>query len=340
MTPDAFSRALTGHRGFAAVELARLADLLGADLHTLITGEPDPSRLRIAARHRYDPVTRQRDVPGAEADRQVLADVELAYRQAKPAGLSPSELPRSLAAVRQGLGERFVRHFAERLDDIGVDIVRLPDLSTAYSFVVAERAVIVLRATGNWFWENWAMAHELGHLIYRHGDLSSEPEDTRDQQERKANAFAAELLLPAEAMRRLRWTELTPVELAERVWDLGVSTEALANRLASLQLPIDPVVAEWSGQPTQRLLRRHLRVPEGRDPITERMDAASARRFPLGLQEAHVRLIEIGAVRKDTLAWMLEVGPDDLGVDEPDAPAPLPEDELVEALGLGAEAGV
>ena len=64
MTEDAFSRALRGQRGFSALELARLADVLDHDIHFLITGEPDPNRLVVSGRHNFDRETRSRSVNG------------------------------------------------------------------------------------------------------------------------------------------------------------------------------------------------------------------------------------------------------------------------------------
>lgn len=333
MTADAFSRALNGQRGFAAIELARLADVLGADVHYLITGEPDPQRLLVAARHDYDPDSGRRDVPGAEADTQALADVALAYWQAEPAGLSVSTVPSSAAEARHSLGAGFVRPFLDRLEACGIDVVRLPGLSTSYCFTVAGRAVIVVPATGNWFWENWGLAHELGHLLLRHADPGLPPE-VRDRHEAAANAFAAELLLPADDVRALNWAGITAADLAARVWDLGVSTGALATRLRHLGVPVSSVVNEWAGQPTQRLLRRHWQPTEPGDPITRRMDAAATRRFPLALQDAHLSLIANGVLPKAMLAWMLGVDADSLEVDEPAPPRPLPTAELAAALGI------
>ncbi len=333
MTPDAFSRALNGQRGFAAIELALLAELLDADVHFLITGEPNPHQLLVAARHDYDPDSGRRDVPGADGDRQELADVALAYQQAEPAGLAASTVPESVAAARDRLGAEFVRPFTERLEACGIDVVRLPKLSTSYCFTVAGRAVIVVPATGNWFRENWGLAHELGHLALGHVDPGLPPVE-RTRHEAAANAFAAELLLPAETMRSQDWTEVTIEELAQQVWRLGVSTDALAKRLESLQVPVSSVITEWAGQPTQRLLRRHWRSTEAGDPITERMDAAATRRFPFALQDAHLTLIAKGALPKTTLAWMLGVDADSLQVDEPVPPPPMPTAELAAALGI------
>src|SRR5690625_5969486 len=66
MTPDALSRALSGQRGFAAVELAAIAAELDADVHELITGTADPHRLVLSARHSFDHETGARSVRSEE----------------------------------------------------------------------------------------------------------------------------------------------------------------------------------------------------------------------------------------------------------------------------------
>lgn len=333
MTPDALSRSLNGQRGFAAIELARLADLLHVEVHYLITGEPDPRGIRVAARHDFDPESGRRDVPGAADDEQTIKDVALAYQQVEPAGLSASEVAGSADGALARLGADFVRPFLSRLEACGIDVVRLSGISTSYCFTISRRAVIIVPATGNWFWENWGLAHELGHLALGHVDPGL-PVTNRHRHEAAANTFAAELLLPAAVLRSLDWLDVSPGQLAGRVWEFGVSTQALAKRLASLQITTSPVVREWATQPTQRLLRRHWTPDEPGDPITERMDAASTRHFPLALQEAHLTLIADGELPKTTLAWMLDVEADNLEVDEPAAmPAPS-STALAAALGL------
>ena len=167
MTPDALSRALSGHRGFSAIEIAEIASELDVDVHELITGEPDPRRMVLAARHTFDHETGERRVDGAEDDQAALADVRLAYAQAGDAP-DATALPTDVGAVRSLLHPDFVRSFIDNLAAIEVDVVRFDAVSTAYSFVVEARPVIVLPETGNWFWENWALAHELGHLALGH----------------------------------------------------------------------------------------------------------------------------------------------------------------------------
>jgi hypothetical protein len=336
MTPDSFSRALRGQRSFSSIELAQVADLLGADIHWLITGESDPHRLVVAARHEYDFQSGRRDVPGQADDEGTIKDVGLAYQQAdQGAPLAASILPATVDGVREALGKDFVRSFADRLEScLNIDVVRVAGLSTSYSLSIAGRRVIVLAATGNWFRENWGLAHELGHLVAGHLNDDRSPM-VRDADEASSNAFAAELLLPADQMREMDWVDLDAAELARRVWDAGVSTEALARRLLSLAIRCPDLIVTWAEQPTQRLLRRHWESPEADgDPITKRMDDAATRRFPLSLQDAHLAMIASGALGKGTLAWMLGIEADNLEVDVPAASDDIDPDVLASALGL------
>jgi len=320
MTPDAFSRALSDKRQFSSIELAGLADRLAADLHWLITGKPDPNRVTVAARHDFDHETGHRDVPGGEADAQTLKDIALAYRQAYPESQPGTDLPRTPEGVREALGLDFVRPLADLLQRVlDVDVLRVADLSTAYSFTTAGRSVIAVPATGNWFFENWSMAHELGHLALEHHDEGLAA-DVSARHEAPANALAADLLLPSDVLGKVDWDGIDDRGLADLVWAWGVSTDALAPRLDAVNGYVPARLAHWASHPTQRLLRRHLSLESGIDEITQRMDAASQRRFPIDLQEAHLAGIASGTLGKGTLAWMLGIDPDALEVDAPDAP--------------------
>lgn len=333
MTPDAFSRALRGQRNFSSLELARLAERLDTDLYRLITGEPDPHRLFVAARHDFDHDTSARTVPGRASDEQTLGDIALAYRQAYPTPSALRALPVGVEAVRAALGPDFVRPFADRLEDaLGIDVVRVQELSTAYSFTVGGRRVIAVPATGSWFRENWAMAHELGHLVLGHHDEDAGL-GVPSTHEAAANAFAADLLLPAAIVTDIASKATSDADLADRIWGWGVSVDALASRLDHLTGTVPRLVGKWVGHPTQRLLRRHWRSDSGIDHITARMDAASQRRFPIALQETHLTRIASGDIGKGTLAWMLGIVPDMLDVDVPDQ-SEIEASELADALGL------
>lgn len=330
MTPDALSRSLRGERGFSSLEIARIADELCVDLHWLITGEPDPRQIIVAARHSFDHNTKRHLVPNWPSDSEILNDIELVYRQAEQKLTDSTQvLPRDPAELRRRLGNGFVRSLATRLEsEFGIDVVRLPGLSTAYSFTVIGRRVIALPAEGNWFRENWSMGHEYCHLAEGHHEagFADEPQ---------ANAFAAEALLPEALMRGLDWESMDAATLAQHVWEWGISTDALSRRLNALGIRRSTAIDGLLAQTTQGLLRRHWRQPqeEPGDAITLRMDAAASRRFPIALQQAHLELISAGQLDKASLAWMLGVDPDALEVEVPQV-ADVPAGELLEALGM------
>ncbi|WCC79590.1 helix-turn-helix domain-containing protein [Cutibacterium equinum] len=80
LSPSKFSKSLSGHRQFSALEVADLAETLGVSMNWLVTGEEDAPA--IAARHRYDAASREWSSDAMDADRQVLEDIALIYRQA------------------------------------------------------------------------------------------------------------------------------------------------------------------------------------------------------------------------------------------------------------------
>lgn len=332
MTPDSFSRALKGERGFSAIELANLAEVLHQDIHYLITGKQDPNRLVLAARHDYHQDTHERSLSGFEDDRQILSDVALAFKQAGQGVDQPSQVPADLNQVRNALGEGFVLTLLAQLEGkCGIDVVRVSGLSTSYSFHVGGRAVIVIPGQGNWFRENWDMAHELGHLVLRHKGVVQH-EGEVEGPEREANAFAAELLMPQSEMVSVDWTRASASDVASKVWNWGVSTHALRTRLVSLGLPTNKPLLDLLATSTQGLLRRHWRSDSLADEITLRMQAASLRHFPLWVQEAHLDRIAEGAIPKGTLAWMLGVEEDELEVETPLVSAPVSSYELTALL--------
>lgn len=341
LTPDAFSRSLNGKRAFSAVELVELAELLKTSVHWFVTGEPDPFAVRYAGRHTFDRRLREHMPMDWDSARPILDDVALAYIQAygrdEPAQLtypraSASEVRQSL--VRSASGS-FVRNLADHVESVfGVDVVRLAETGADFAIEVLGRRVIVIAETANWFRENFGIAHELAHVLQ--AELSEVNGFACDDPaaERRANAFAAELLLPADLVRSFDWSTVSPREIAELLWDTGVSTEMLSTRLASLQIQPGRTAVSALSMRTQALLRRE-HVPQSEsDLITERMRDASTRRFPAHLVSAHRLGVAEGRLRAETLAWML--GVDVVSLEEELAPPVEPPDLdwLARELGL------
>lgn len=322
MTPDGLSRALSGKRGLSSLELVTIADELEADIHELITGEANPNQVVVNARHDYDHATASRSVPTFDQDKQALEDICIAYAQANLPGRSHLVETADPTAIRAALGSGFVRPFADMLEErLHIDVIRVSDLGTAYSGTAAGRTFIVIPAKGSWFRENWDLAHELAHIA----GLKSEAE---------ANAFAADLLMPESMVRAVDWSVASQEAIAEFLWQTGVSTAALKVRLEHLRIPFADT-AQVLAQNTQRALRRARSwSSEFGDEITMRMNAASQRRFPIELQEAHEVGVEEGRLGPGYLAWMRGVEAEwILEAYAPDADDPDVE-ELADAFGL------
>lgn len=119
-------------------------------------------------------------------------------------------------------------------DDVSGLLVKEPE---------EEQATIYLSESEPERRQRFTCAHELGHLAKR-GDIKNERigfVDSRDLESRRgrnpeeiwANRFAAELLMPAVAVRTL-WSQGQSIAKISRVF--GVSQPALENRLSSLGL--------------------------------------------------------------------------------------------------------
>ena len=292
MPPDALSRALSGQRGISSLELVRIAEALDADIHELVTGTPDPRRVVLAARHDFDRASGLRSVPSMKDDRETIESIRVAYEQASLPARDTVNAPADPGKMRELLGDGFSRPFIDRIESkLGVDVIRVAELGTAYTGTIGGRSVIMIPAKGNWFRENWDLAHELAHLAGL-------------EQEDEANLFAAELLLPAALLESVTWANVSAQTVAEVLWETGVSTEALRNRLDALHLS-NVALRDSLNVPTQAVLRKARSWSHSfGDAITERMDSAGRRRFPIELQEAHEAKIEAGTLGVAFLAWM------------------------------------
>lgn len=333
MTPDALSRALNGQRGFSSTELARIADQLNADVYWLITGKPDPQKVDVAARHRWDRDQRARTNPDRESDDAVLSQVIAAYRGAFPGGPPPSKpLAAAPELIRNQLGSGFVARFASAVEaELGVDVVRVSGLRTDYSLRIGQRAVVLLATMPSWFRSNWSLAHELGHLALGHHDGYSA---TDRRNERPADRFAADLLLPNSLVEQQDWSGMDEVGLTDFLWKNGVSTKALQNRLKSLKLKHSAAVAEGLKLSTAKLLRSYAKDSAvGHElEVTLREQQASTRLVPAVLVGALQHQVEGGSASPELLAWALDVP-----VDEIDFPEPSDEEALADVHALMLE---
>jgi Zn-dependent peptidase ImmA (M78 family)/transcriptional regulator with XRE-family HTH domain len=187
-----------------------------------------------------------------------------------------------------------IQNLIQKLERLGVRVFMLPedipDLD-AFSILVEGRIpVIALNPERPGDRQNFSLAHELGHLVL-HYPLAAD----QDEMERQANRFAAELLMPDEAMR----TEMTPPvtlsSLAELKARWRVSIAALLQRAKQLDIITEGQYLYLRKQITQagwakrepveiaadrpRALRRMAEVAFG-EPVNPRRIAKQAKRPP------------------------------------------------------------
>lgn len=337
MTPDVLSRSLNGKRTFTSIELAHLAERLSTSMYWLATGEPDPFEARIAARHQYDFLAGRYVDDKDGITGQTLDNIELAYRQVYPGRNDAATPVAGPDEIRARLGEGFIGDFSSRVEDVlDIDVVRVEGVMSAYSLRAGGRYCIVVPRNGNWFRQNSDIAHELGHIYLGH--FNDRDESASESKEGPAFDFAAQILLPEAAMRSVDWENTNRLQTVNFLWDYGVSTKYLANRLRKLSLPARPEVWQLLELSTFDVLNRPL---EGKtfSPIAvgTRTQRAAERRFPEALIAAHMEAAAMGKVAKETLAWMLDVSPEEIDVHPPQSTS-VNLDDLAAELGLAAGA--
>lgn len=114
----------------------------------------------------------------------------------------------------------------------------------------------------------FSIAHELGHFILEHPLRSLDPMPNTDQRdyEREANAFAAELLMPAEVLRPRCEAGPAGLEVPRQIAsEFGVSILASAIRFAELSSAPCAVVLSSRGEVVWSAVSRSFpaRIPRG-----------------------------------------------------------------------------
>lgn len=148
-----------------------------------------------------------------------------------PLGLRPGDPAATAGMVRKAWGVPTgpVAHLVRTLETRGVVLTQLPGVDAetidAFSAALQGRPVIVLSRKGNPMRQRFSVAHELGHLL-----LHPDPVPGDSGHEREANAFAAELLMPADEIRDRLPAPVDITALKETADGYGVSVAALAYR--------------------------------------------------------------------------------------------------------------
>ncbi|MFJ6416317.1 helix-turn-helix domain-containing protein [Paeniglutamicibacter sp. NPDC091659] len=303
MSTDALSRSLNGQRNFNAGELARLANLLEVSLGWLITGDPHPDSF---VDESAEPVPWRRDQIAETVAFPAGAYREVGLTTGSVPLIDPDMAPEAVAGlVAKKLGEKLDHPFIQDLPaaieecyGVGVFVSAEGPEFDARAMRVRDLTYIVVRATGAWYQANLVLARELGELLSGRrsfiGQRSQQPDNW-------ANDFALALLMPAERLRNIDWDRQTPRELAEFLWESGVSAKALMRRLDGLDIPRGPAWVH-ADEGTLQLL-----VWQDPDCLSHRRAwAYRSPRIPSDLFNSHLKGMREGRVDGTSLAWMLD----------------------------------
>jgi Zn-dependent peptidase ImmA (M78 family)/transcriptional regulator with XRE-family HTH domain len=152
-------------------------------------------------------------------------------------------------------------HLVRNLEGRGIVIAYIPvdsDTIDAFSSALHSRPMIALTHKGNPMRQRFSVAHELGHLL-----LHPEPAPGSSANEREANVFAAEFLMPAKEIRDQLPSAADIPALKELADKYGVSTAALAYRGKDLGAYSDSTLRRTISTLTRLGWRTHEPVHSG-----------------------------------------------------------------------------
>jgi transcriptional regulator with XRE-family HTH domain len=348
-----------GTRRLEVSELAVIADALEVSLAEVLGVEPSTS-LALAARvmavpHPDDTMpSRRRMRQLLEAEATLVSATGLAESRPTPSGRDVLELiaregiPSSRAPwqdgealaglVRDGLGMgrapiADVADLAER--HFGLDVLAWPT-GTGVSGLCAHGRGVVMMLVSTAFTrghQRFTAAHELAHHLLRDPRevvIDSGLYDGSNPMEKRANAFAAALLMPADGLRDvIAARAIDAAVLTGLMRHFGVSYSALLYRLASPSVGVLGVEARdaWLQRPVSAVLR------SANDPAPEELTIADeSKRIPARLWRSAQAGYQSGRVGIGTLAALADEEPGQLFVRlaASDIKPPAPADDLAD----------
>jgi transcriptional regulator with XRE-family HTH domain len=326
-----------GTRRLDVSELALLADVLGVTLAEVLGMERGTS-LALAARVMAVPQAddtlppRRRMRQLLEAEAALVSATGLPESRPTPSGrdvlemigkegVPPSGIPwrdgeRLAVLVRDGLGlgRAPIADVADLAEQhFGLDVLAWPT-GTGVSGLCAHGKGIAMMLVSTAFTrghQRFTAAHELAHHLMRDPReivIDSDLYDGGNPVEKRANAFAAALLMPADGLRDvISGRPIDEVVLAGLMRHFGVSYSALLYRLASTSVGLIGIAARdsWLQRPVSAVLRA------ANDPAPEELIVADeGRRIPARLWRAAQAGYQTGRVGIGTLAALADEEPE------------------------------
>jgi Zn-dependent peptidase ImmA (M78 family) len=190
----------------------------------------------------------------------------------------------------------------ERVDLVFVERPLTAEIDGAYAFdEKLDKGFLYINARRIWTRRRFTMAHELGHHVLEHRDRTDRSiDDLYDPVEVQANAFAAELLMPASGLKQAR-SIATREDVAELAGQYLVSGKAMIVRLHSLGLIDEALRRELNDQYDPRFYSRSLPANS-----PDRSDTSSTL-LPADFSDAVVKLLQAGEITRAAAIEALDI---------------------------------
>jgi Zn-dependent peptidase ImmA (M78 family)/DNA-binding XRE family transcriptional regulator len=261
-----------GERAVRPDELVHLSRLYGKTVDELLRKAPAPenfvAQFRTALNRTPEPDVVEevlRLVEGLADDYRELERItgrepsgwfphpyDVDHLSADVAGQDVAERERA----RLRLGDASLSHLRDELETVvGLRIFFVPmppDIAGFFAFVEELGAIVATNANHPWEKQRWSLSHEYFHFLTNRGRAEVTVLHTGrvPKEERAADAFAREFLMPASGVRRLFSDRLrarpegaTAADVVELASFFGVALEAMTLRLEGLRL-IPPATLE------------------------------------------------------------------------------------------------
>ncbi|MFD6548545.1 helix-turn-helix domain-containing protein [Streptomyces sp. NPDC058398] len=283
VTADKLSKSLNGTRRFTSLELALIAEQGHTTVDWLLHGTEPRQATALAARTRARGVAAPDDSRAAALRyaESIDALAGVGHRLVLPSLPSLPDEPDLIvqgsqlaehASAMIGCSPRgvTVRRLAEHWEGtfgLIAAATDLPDGLDGLSWDTGDFRLILVGRTDVWTRQRFTLAHELGHILA--GDATDRPltehvtpSVDQGQAEIRANAFAAELLMPHKELAHTAGDagRLNREALLSLSWEYQVSPSAMATRLRTLGIISDDQRRSWSTA-TTRMAAEHAGDP-------------------------------------------------------------------------------
>lgn len=252
-----------GNRTVTGIELYRLAVLFGKDLQSFLEEEEPREENALVVLYRLHPELSSKEdlrealrrclALGREMTRlEQLLDIDrdlvkvAAYPLPQPRNtweaIQQGERIAQVERSRLGLGLTSISDFAQLLEsqDVRTALVTLPDDVSGFTLIQQEIGVLIVANREHHISRRrFSYAHEYCHVLVDrvHGGLVSKADDRDKLGEVRANSFAANFLMPAEAVRQFIHAsgKGRPSRMEAEVFDEGSPIRGRARSIAGSQ---------------------------------------------------------------------------------------------------------